>query len=176
VKEPPGRIVLYAELSHHYLGRIAVPSLRRVGWLDGSHDFATGELAEELLLELGELRSRSPGLRRIRGFFPCPLCGHIGLLRPDQGPELMNRLGCCEIWVSDARGGWYCAPDRILHYIRAHDYLPPAEFIAALAQRSLSDPLPEAERLFAWSVQQVHAALARGEPLPPGPDRWEWSG
>jgi hypothetical protein len=38
-------------------------------------------------------------------------------------------LGCAEVWVRGIDGVWYAAPTLILHYVQAHRYKPPEEFI-----------------------------------------------
>jgi hypothetical protein len=40
-------------------------------------------------------------------------------------------LGDAEIHVQDAKGRTFIAPDLLYHYILAHGYCPPREFIEA---------------------------------------------
>ena len=47
-----------------------------------------------------------------------------------QGQE--NSLGSAEIRVKGKDGKVYAAPTLIYHYVAAHDYDPPKEFVEAL--------------------------------------------
>jgi len=55
-------------------------------------------------------------------------------------------LGGAEIWIPDSSQGYFAAPDLIIHYIEEHQYLPPREFLSALA---IVDP---AELGSGWEV------------------------
>lgn len=54
-------------------------------------------------------------------------------------------LGSAEIWVPGREGCIYAAPTLIVHYVEAHEYLPPPEFIEAV----LRDPPP------GWNAKEV---------------------
>ena len=75
---------------------------------------------------------------RTRGFHTCEFCGADGanteIVAHWDGHS--RRLGSAEIRVTSASGISYAAPDLVVHYIEAHGYGPPAEFVAALLERS----------------------------------------
>lgn len=106
-----------------------------IGWLDASHPFAKGVLADEAVERLDNLRS-SP-VNQFRGSHACDFClaeiSDQGL----PGPALITALqevgalGNGEIVVKGAKA-WYHAPVLITHYIGRHGYLPPQEFVDAV--------------------------------------------
>lgn len=110
---------------------------RNVGWLDAGHDFPRSDSVEGLLTCLWPfcLVSVCPS----RGRANCPLCGRIGVVDRD---EKRYVLGTAEIRVFDRAGqSAFAAPDLVYHYIEAHHYLPPSEFVDALQ----SGPQPQTE-------------------------------
>lgn len=52
------------------------------------------------------------------------------LAHPVGGGEM--RLGSAEIVVKSSSGQVFVAPNLIVHYIEAHSYLPPREFVEAV--------------------------------------------
>lgn len=109
-----------------------------VGWLGRESRFATGDatpgLAEALLL-----LAASHSVHQTRGFHLCELCGPRSApedYEPVEMPFEAARLGrvvlgSAEIRVPGADGVAYAAPDLIAHYVTAHGYRPPAEFVRA---------------------------------------------
>ena len=99
-----------------------------VGWLDAPHGFPTGDTLPELRARLAVLveRGETGGMM---GFHACTL-GH-------QVDE--RHVGNGEIIALGADGTRYHAPTLILHYVEAHHYRPPQEFVdAVLRTASLS--------------------------------------
>ena len=92
-----------------------------VGWLDHRQKFAKGIAPRGFLKKLRQL-SENPK-NRARGFHHCKL----GLLF-----WCIWRMGNGEIHVIGADGTTYIAPVMIVHYISAHWYLPPKQFIDAV--------------------------------------------
>jgi hypothetical protein len=89
-----------------------------IGWLDRRHPFPTWETGEDFrakLLKLCKLR-----VKQARGFHACDLC--TGRDKP---------RGSAEVRVPGA-GRVYAAPELVYHYVVAHGYKPPGEFIAAV--------------------------------------------
>jgi hypothetical protein len=124
-----------------YGKRLAGPDLLNVGWLDEHHPFPTGKVPEPLLARILHLRATidlrtvtlgihsSPFIQpRQRGGYPVTYRGNT------------LHLGSAEIRVPGAGGIVYAAPDLIYHYIKDCRYLPPKEFLKALAA------LPEPDR------------------------------
>jgi hypothetical protein len=114
-----------------------------IGWLDSAHDFAKGIPPYGFVDRLRTLsRTR---IKRMRGFQICCFCSD---LRPflelrewsDQDKAFYNccfedgRFSSTEIRVVGPGGRIYASPVMLLHYIEAHGYLPPQEFIDAVMQ------------------------------------------
>jgi hypothetical protein len=117
----------YADLEHH---GYFMPGtfLRAIGWLSAEHDFPTGDMPPGLVARLTLFCSLGGGQREIGwasewGTHTCELC------RAHQGAG--------EIAVP-ASGILYVAPSMISHYVEAHRYAPPGEFVAAC----MASPLP----------------------------------
>ena len=89
-----------------------------IGWLDRRHSFPTGETTAEFRAKLLGICQR--GVKRTRGFHTCDFC---------KGQDKPH--GSAEIRVfGDDRV--YAAPELVYHYVMAHGYRPPEEFIAAV--------------------------------------------
>jgi len=109
-----------------------------VGWLDAEHPFPQGP-APSGLVESLEWLGREP-VNLMRGWHPCPFC----LASLEASGELLDgkvvyqrlndwgALGNGEILVPGSGGRSYLAPVMISHYVSRHEYLPPAEFSAAV--------------------------------------------
>lgn len=111
--------------------------LVRVGWLSAEHPFPTGDMDPVLLRELvkvicGEHVNEMKGEHYCE-FCPGPPHRHSVTYRREE-----TMLGCSDIQVvtDDAA---YLAPTLILHYVVEHNYLPPQEFLDALAARRTDD-------------------------------------
>jgi hypothetical protein len=95
-----------------------LPNRVNVGWLERGHPFPTSETSEEFRAKLGHLCERR--VKQTRGFHPCHFCKGRG--RPTSSAEMR---------VAHA-GTVYAAPALVHHYVVAHNYRPPDEFIAAV--------------------------------------------
>jgi hypothetical protein len=104
----------------------------RVGWLDRDRHFSKGTADPEFLEKLKIHYEHR--VRQTRGFHVCPFCEdrRFGRSVDMNGKTLM--LGSAEIEIKDDRGRVFVAPDLLYHYIVAHDYLPPREFVNAVCQ------------------------------------------
>jgi hypothetical protein len=114
---------------YEYLSENA--ALVNVGWLDGSHPFVTGTLANSERDALVELARESQNLTR--GYHYCELCDADSPIRVHRsdGSGMEVRLGNGEIHVP-GDGVVYSAPTMVIHYIDQHSYLPPEQFRRAL--------------------------------------------
>jgi hypothetical protein len=90
-----------------------------VGWLDPIHPFPVGETSEAFRDKLFRL-CQIP-LQQTRGGYPCYYCKDR-----DRIP-----VSSCEMRVA-GNGKVYAAPQLVHHYVVAHGYKPPDEFIAAV--------------------------------------------
>jgi hypothetical protein len=95
-----------------------LPDTVNIGWLDPDHPFPTGPTSKEFRDRL-ELLCGFP-VKQTRGVHPCYFCKGQG--RPGSSAE-MRVAG---------DGKVYAAPSLVHHYVVAHDYRPPDEFIAAV--------------------------------------------
>lgn len=106
--------------------------VKSVGYLSRDRDYSKGETSDSVFHRLALLAMRP--LYSYAGRHNCDL-GSCGSNRPQ--PELkwcgmtIPRSCSTDILVPD-RTLVYVAPALILHYIRAHRYLPPACFIDAV--------------------------------------------
>lgn len=101
---------------------------RAEGWL-GSEGFHAGVVPADLLERLTKLvvfKSSFFG----SCLHPCPLCGSERVEGRYEGA--IRILGTAELWIPDERC-WFASPNLLLHYISAHGYCPPAEYLTALA-------------------------------------------
>ena len=100
-----------------------------VGWLAEADNFRRGKFGGRLLEKLLRLCNRQVNITR--GLHRCPFCGKSPIRIPFGENEIL--LGSAEIRVWGSDGIVFAAPTLIYHYIRDHDYMPPDEFVNALA-------------------------------------------
>jgi len=144
----------------YFAGHLAPsPQLLAVGWLDTVHPFPRGAVAHHTLLRLARLVAPDmepdaaadplpPGVVRVPwqpvlacGYHECEICSHDTTnwppaLHPRHSDRVLIegrtlRVGANNLFVP-GDGVVYLAPDLILHYILAHDYLPPRPFLMAV--------------------------------------------
>lgn len=94
------------------------PGTVNIGWLTPDRPFPTGPTSEAFRSKLGRLCERR--VKQTRGHYSCAFC--TGRERPTSSSEM--RVA--------ARDRVYAAPSMVHHYVVAHDYRPPDEFIAAV--------------------------------------------
>jgi hypothetical protein len=120
-----------------------VPSGRstvNVGWLDRSHPYPKGDVPATFTSKLWTLSTFA--VDPSRGVHECEFCSNapVGLLTVQRDAETL-RLGSAEIRVFGNGERVYAAPNLLYHYVVAHQYRPPDEFIEAV----LTGPLPPDE-------------------------------
>lgn len=100
-----------------YFGPDHVHSLRAVGWLGAGKDFPTGPTRHDLVKKLRLQRKSqcNPWYGAFLGMHTCELCDD-------------RSVGSWANLYIPGDGVVYVAPEGIIHYIEAHDYLPPLEF------------------------------------------------
>ncbi|NRD44297.1 hypothetical protein [Corallococcus exiguus] len=98
-----------------------------VGWLERGQPFSRGLVDEAFFMALARLCAAPWQPFVTAGRQPCTFCRFSG------GPALVARkgvhvpIGASNVFVPGAER-LYVAPTMVVHYIDAHEYLPPAEF------------------------------------------------
>jgi hypothetical protein len=125
----------YAYLPHALRSAETGGDAVNVGWLEATEPFAVGSVEPEFVDRLAELCR--DGVNRTRGFHRCSLCPQPAppeLAEPtsvrSSGGDYF--VGSAEIRVRGRNGVQYAAPDMIVHYVTAHRYRPPDDFVAAV--------------------------------------------
>ena len=96
------------------------PEFLNIGWLEGARDYTSGVTDAALLIRLKELIS-------------VPFAYHYGFHFCDLPPcDGRGEHGTGSVVVCSHAGKWYAAPVLITHYVEAHEYRPPDEFIDAV--------------------------------------------
>jgi hypothetical protein len=115
-------------------------NIRAIGWLHNRHPYRRGSVSPEFLERLRTFVKyrNEPGLPAAFGGHRCEFCGQVSG------------------WTNSGvpfNGLLYVCPQLIVHYIEAHSYSPPDEFIAAV----MHAPLPGTteyrnvvESMFPW--------------------------
>jgi hypothetical protein len=127
--------------------------LLAVGWLDKEHKFPTGQTSPEFQQKL-LVFCQNPGYITL-GFHDCEFCDTP---QPDKitipHPKYSStKLGSTEIMIIGQNDRSYHAPDLIYHYIRDHNYLPPAEFIEAVMSVAAPDSEEYAQTMAQFEYQ-----------------------
>ena len=124
---------------YSYLRTEPVEPIVNIGWLSRDHGFPMGAVPEEFLTALRRLVKAPVNLAR--GFHVCEFCptpptylrdGHTYHDWPKE------TVGNGEIRVRGETGRTLVAPVLVLHYVEAHNYQPPAEFIRACVDAGAS--------------------------------------
>ena len=133
----------FADLTPYaYRHSLALPEVLNVGWLDDQHPYTQGHVPKDLVEKLA---AASPRLRThpTQGVHACPFCARI------HGEHVpIDAMGSAELWLRAPSGQIYASPELVVHYIRAHEYRPPIDWLAAC---DLDDP--------AWDPQQTPKEL-----------------
>ena len=108
-----------------------IPELQgfSIGWLDEAHGFPRGVVPSGFVERLAEICSR-PVVQH-RGFHVCEFCE----FEPDPTFAVQKAAGALSssvIRVVGRDGRVYHSPAMIRHYVEAHSYQPPPEFIEAV--------------------------------------------
>ena len=93
-----------------------------VGWLGLEEEYETGEVSKDFKRKLKALCDKSINI--YRGFHRCEFCSS------DEASNFQwGEIGNGEIRIRSEDGTWYIAPKMIYHYVTAHSYKPPLDFI-----------------------------------------------
>ena len=110
-----------------------------VGWLDDRYPFTRGTPPVGFAAALSSWLLHAKA-NQMRGFQLCRFCRFEGSqLERYRQIEIMVEgqkiyLGSAEVWIPSSSGAIFAAPNLILHYVEAHQYLPPTSFIEAVLQ------------------------------------------
>jgi hypothetical protein len=114
-----------------------------VGWLEVDHPFPQGPVPDAFLDALF-VACRDDRSAAMRGYHYCPFCGN-GRVDEVPPPQTVQRgtdmivLGDAEVrFVSKQSERWLIAPTLVFHYVEAHGYRPPDEFVAAVCERRVA--------------------------------------
>jgi hypothetical protein len=157
-----------------YFGRYA-PALIAVAWLGRGQDYAQGPVPDAVICRLVEFRARNWNVLALLGPHYCDLCyesveqasraldvsfqdGKQGVRAPDEANR--DAKGSENLLVPSGRE-IFVAPEMILHYVRVHQYRPPAEFCDAL----MRCPMMGSDAYFAAILQTRWAEIVRRQPL-----------
>src|SRR5215471_18486427 len=116
---------------YSYLTGTPDPDVVNIGWLDEHHDFPRGQVSEAVLQRILDLCLTPVNVTR--GFHQSLLLTLEVFGYPVEHAGRNMRLGSAEIRVRGKNGRQYAAPNLIYYYIKDCGYLPPAEFLDALA-------------------------------------------
>ena len=114
----------YEDLSLYDYGMTKYKKALNIGWLESGWFFFEGDFPEkeEVLRKLKKKEIEN----RYRGMHGCDLCPKIAW---GSGDQWHNGNG---EYIVHGNGKTYAAPTLITHYIEAHNYKPPQEFIDAV--------------------------------------------
>ena len=118
----------FADLTPYTYLEDSEPALN-VGWLDAVHPFPTGKCPGELVTALTRLAENR--VQQTRGRHYCEICWRALGPKADRAALDGIARGSAEFRVP-GEGVVYAAPELLVHYVKAHDYLPPAEFREAV--------------------------------------------
>ncbi|MBL8677792.1 MAG: hypothetical protein JNK05_01405 [Myxococcales bacterium] len=149
--------------AYRYAEHLKRRGLRNVGWLSGRKPYAQGRVSDaakdalwaHLLLPVA----------RMRGFHECDLCAPSpkGPLSASHNGATLT-LGWAEIRVFANSGRVYAAPTLVWHYVEAHSYAPPDEFVAALLDGVAPGSPAFIERVCEYDSGFVHPAALTKRP------------
>jgi hypothetical protein len=109
-------------------------NLLNVGWLSAGRAFSSGAPDDRLIPAIQRLVASPVNL--YRGSHLCEFCPSPPVNTSPGGIRMLDPLpgttGNGEIRVAATNGITYVAPVLVLHYVIAHGYLPPQEFIDAV--------------------------------------------
>lgn len=149
---------------YQYSGR-PQSGVLNVGWLTEDRPFNVGTTSEAFHTALRDMCDNK-SMNLCFGHHVCEFCPGASWSDP-----YFHSNGNGEIRVRGVDGTWYVAPRLVLHYVVAHDYCPPKDFIEAVLNPAEigQDPEPvrlsedeQTERIREWDKRM---RAERGPPL-----------
>lgn len=121
----------FPDLSEYEYGEPFVrEGTKNVGWLAKGHEFGTAVPSAELLEKLWNYCKVS--VAEYRGVHECEFCNLEAESAERNGERLL--LGTSELRVFSGSGAVYAAPTLVYHYVAAHQYAPPDEFVRCVLE------------------------------------------
>jgi hypothetical protein len=136
-----GNTMYFPDMSaYSYYLNFSIAEVKNVGWIDAKHDFEKGIVDPRISEKLRKILIKSDlvdaHVNVIRSAHPCNICGEEDIVSKNEQDILLGRS---ELWIPGSDyGEYFAAPTLILHYMKHHSYLPPAEFIKAVGNFSLN--------------------------------------
>lgn len=106
-----------------YFGEKYSKILTAVGWLEKGNEYSTGSIPRDVYFKLCELKKNPWRFAVFLGVHQCDLCQFQF--------ENESNVGTSNIFIPHNKKIYVC-PELITHYINAHHYLPPREFVEAV--------------------------------------------
>jgi hypothetical protein len=106
-----------------YFGEEYTTILTAVGWLENKKPFETGAIPRDVFFKLVEFKKNPWSFIAFCGYHECDLCQ---FQFESESPSGINNL------FIPHKEKIYVCPELITHYINAHSYLPPREFVEAV--------------------------------------------
>jgi hypothetical protein len=142
------KVAYFPDLSPYAYGHGHHPGVVHVGWLDGAHPFPKGQV-EPALVEKLKLLATKP-VELYRGKHICEVCIRPPNIVQTYVPNRGKMIDPDSAWMKWASERWsngeirvandgviFASPVLIVHYIQEHSYLPPTEFLEAVAKAEL---------------------------------------
>ena len=123
----------FADLTPHTYAPTDGETVLNVGWLDNAYPYTRGETSPEFQVALQRLCENPVWLHM--GFHRCQFCPREDV--HTWSSVHLARLGNGQIRVQGADEVWYAAPVMIHHYVKEHQYLPPAPFIETVLRAAV---------------------------------------
>lgn len=138
-----------------YIEGFVVAGVQAVGWLARGERFPSGSLSANLVQRLADVASHP--VNQSRGFHRCEFCGRRQVaVATSRGKRVL--LGSAELWLP-GRLTMFASPNLIVHYIEAHGYLPPKEYLEALECVDVENWKPS--RDYCWDLLQAQYPSVR---------------
>lgn len=103
-----------------YLGEEYLKFLTAICWLEKEKPYTKGEISQTIVDKLYEISKLPETLVYFLGYHECDFCGFCDV-----------ELGA-SMFIIGFKEKIYACPAMIIHYIKAHKYLPPPEFLEAV--------------------------------------------
>jgi hypothetical protein len=125
-------MAIFDDLTEYtYFSEFARPGTKNIGWLGEATDFELASHPDNVLELVWDACGIS--IAQTRGFHLCPFCQKFSANRAQRGSQSLL-LGTSEIRIFSKARDIYAAPTLIYHYMAAHSYSPPKEFLTALIE------------------------------------------